>query len=1028
MIREKIKILFFSVFFLTFFSASMFALNPFITHIYTADPTARVFEGRVYIYASHDKDNAGKAYNKGQFDMEDYHVFSSADMINWVDHGLAFSYKSLTLGSDGNYGWVWAPHGDGDWKDNKPCLWAPDCVYKNGTYYLYYPARDKNVSSSGGSPWAWNQFRIGVATSSSPCGPFVPYTYPAGTTDPYGNTYDPATNVPYEGQSYIPGSYSIDPTVLVDDDGKVYMAFGGVSYGGINGQTITVPPYNIGKGPRIVQLDPVTMATFINAPKEIKIVDKNGAPNDADYYEGPFLFKRYNPGNSTTYYYLQYPDNMGAHGSSGGSEMHYARAEKPTYTDLDDPSIVWKTPTDTTQPYNSSTNTNKILPYVGQGMTIHGSQVEFKGDWYVFYHNKELSGGNNRRRSICVERMNFNSDGTIQESSFTAQGMGTSAYYTIKAQFCSLSGVDTTSDNNGSYVGKCVINIHNGDSVSINNVNFGSIGSNVFVAQAASNTNGGTIEIYMDGTGSSNMIGSVKVTKTNDWYNWNQFTCNLVSNAQNITKGVHNITLKFINTEGVSGGMFNLDWFKFIRAENIPVGNLISLKTLNPNCVPNGGGTAGQQYLSTRTTGTVVYWNADAPAIAKENQKFSLLDLIGASGSTVQFNSASNGKNMCDNGTSYLRMISNGGNYKSLGSKDSFLFDNNYDGTISFFNVINGKYMSIDTTLGTNPASAYINKATITGSSEKYYCEVQDAPIGCIVAFKSLNADCLDNKGQNAGQKYLCIDDDQSGQLCANRTVVTGDWEKFVVTDANNGYISLRSYNKNQYLRFFNSSDPGKTNDSLSNDNSGRFQWKNNGDGTISLFNVGVGKYLSVNTWGVGKNNPGKVTASQDTINSNWEKFYCQITARPKKHFRNENTSKILSVHDHSDEVLDQENHFSDPAVDFWLSQSWIIEAVTNDYVRIKNEWKGNYLTAARNDQNYTLVQDQNLDDNNLLQRWAMEKTNDGRVRLKNIGTGTYLTETNNKNDDGIIQIACQPLHKSNSGQPDWASQLWINE
>lgn len=145
--------------------------NPFIRHMFTADPSAHVFEGKMYVYPSHDRDNPT------WFNMRDYHVFSSTDLSNWEDHGVALDVDDVP----------WA----------KEYMWAPDCAYKDGWYYFYFPAKDTT-----------GNFKIGVATSQSPSGPFIPEPEP------------------------IPGSFSVDPNVFIDDDGQAYLYFGGAGHGG----------------------------------------------------------------------------------------------------------------------------------------------------------------------------------------------------------------------------------------------------------------------------------------------------------------------------------------------------------------------------------------------------------------------------------------------------------------------------------------------------------------------------------------------------------------------------------------------------------------------------------------------------------------------------------------------------------------------------------------------------------------------------------------------------------------------------
>ncbi len=148
--------------------------KPFITHMYTADPSAHVWQdGRLYVYASHDI-----APPKGCDLMDQYHVFSTDDMVTWVDHGEILRSSQVEWGR---------PEGG--------FMWAPDCAYKNGTYYFYFPHP---------SGTEWNKtWKIGVATSKHPAKDFIV-------------------------QGYIKGLESmIDPCVFIDDDGQAYFYYGG---------------------------------------------------------------------------------------------------------------------------------------------------------------------------------------------------------------------------------------------------------------------------------------------------------------------------------------------------------------------------------------------------------------------------------------------------------------------------------------------------------------------------------------------------------------------------------------------------------------------------------------------------------------------------------------------------------------------------------------------------------------------------------------------------------------------------------
>ncbi|GLY40476.1 glycoside hydrolase [Amycolatopsis sp. NBRC 101858] len=148
-------------------SAVARADNPIVQTIYTADPAPLVYNGRVYLYTGHDED--GSTY----FTMKEWRVWSSADMVNWTDHGSPLNLASFT----------WASAN----------AWAGQAVYHNGKFYWYVPM---TVRATGA-------MAIGVAVSDSPTGPF---------RDALGHP--------------LVGNGEIDPTVFVDDDGQAYLYWG----------------------------------------------------------------------------------------------------------------------------------------------------------------------------------------------------------------------------------------------------------------------------------------------------------------------------------------------------------------------------------------------------------------------------------------------------------------------------------------------------------------------------------------------------------------------------------------------------------------------------------------------------------------------------------------------------------------------------------------------------------------------------------------------------------------------------------
>lgn len=277
--------------------------NPIITDIYTADPSAHVWnDGRLYVYPSHDLEPP-----KGCDNMDRYHVFSTDDMVHWQDHGEILRADQLSWGR---------PEGG--------FMWAPDCAFKNGTYYFYFP-------HPSGTDWN-HTWKIGVATSKEPAANFKPAGYIEG----------------------VGGFAMIDPCVFVDDDGQAYFYYGGG--GKCEGGKLK---------DNMTELDGPTQ----------KMAGLE------DFHEAAWVFKR------NGIYYLTYAD-----GSKPDNCMRYATS--PT-------------------PLGPWTHRGIYMDSTGSG-TTHGSVVEYKGQWYQFYHNQALSGKGNLR-SVCVDKLFFNPDGTIQK-------------------------------------------------------------------------------------------------------------------------------------------------------------------------------------------------------------------------------------------------------------------------------------------------------------------------------------------------------------------------------------------------------------------------------------------------------------------------------------------------------------------------------------------------------------------------------------------------------------------------------------
>lgn len=315
--------------------------QPLVTHLYTADPSAHVFEGKLYVYPSHDRETDIADNDLGdQYDMVDYHVFSMDEVDGCVtDHGVALALEDVP------------------WASKQ--LWAPDAAAKNGRYYLYFPARDKQ-----------GVFRIGVAVGDSPTGPFKAEPEP------------------------IKGTFSIDPCSFVDDDGRAYLYFGGI-WGG------QLQKWNTGEFdpeghepegaspaimPRVAELSE-DMKSLAGPVFELQILDENGNPLRADdhdrrFFEAAWMHKR------DGVYYFSY--------STGNT--HY---------------LVYATGTDPLGPF---TYAGRILEPV-VGWTTHHSIVEFKGKWFLFHHDSSLSGGCNHLRCVKVKELVYDGEGRMHLAS-----------------------------------------------------------------------------------------------------------------------------------------------------------------------------------------------------------------------------------------------------------------------------------------------------------------------------------------------------------------------------------------------------------------------------------------------------------------------------------------------------------------------------------------------------------------------------------------------------------------------------------
>lgn len=297
----------------------------------------------------------------------------------------------------------------------------------------------------------------------------------------------------------------IDPTVFIDDDGQAYVYFGNP-----NLHVLKLNPDMISVSGAVVNLT-----------------------KPACYTEAPWVFKR----NGT--YNLVYATNC----NPGVEDIRHATSPAPmgpwTYKSIVQPVLNDGKPT---------------------SWTNHPGIVDYKGKSYYFYHTGDLSGSA-FRRSVHMEEFAFNANGSVPVIPATKDGPkqieNLNPYDTVQAETIAWAqGLKTATGSNG---GIFVDSIHNGDHIKVRGVDFGA-GAASFAARVASNTNGGNIELRLDGVAGT-LVGTCAVTKTGGWQTWSTSTCSVAG-----AKGVHDLFLKFT---GGSGRLFTFDSWKFT---GIPTG------------------------------------------------------------------------------------------------------------------------------------------------------------------------------------------------------------------------------------------------------------------------------------------------------------------------------------------------------------------------------------------------------------------------------------------------------------------------
>lgn len=445
------------------FSAKIYAQNPVIQTKYTADPAPMVYHDTIFLYTSHDEDDAFG------FKMQNWLLYTSTDMVNWTDHGVIASLKDFK----------WVPYDNG--------AWAPQCVERNGKFYLYCPMP--------------NGVGIGVLVSDSPYGPFK---------DPIGK--------PLVKNS----AEDIDPTVLIDDDGQAYLYWGNPNL-------------------HYVKLNKDMISYSGDIVKDASIAKVSGKPDEFHYQEGPWAYKRNGK------YYMAYASTCCPEG------IGYAMSNSPTG------------------------------PWVYKGSIMDGDQrssgnhpgiIDYKGNSYVFGFNYNIGkltmSKHYERRSISIEKLTYNDDGTIQKLPFWSvagvKQLGTlNPYNRVEAETIAYSeGLKTDmvtewERHNPWNKGKKVLDryfvssINNGDYLKVQGVDFSTGAASIDCNIAA--LYGGKMEIRVDKMDGA-LLAVVNVNASGEGDVFKTITTPVKS-----VKGLHDVYFIFKGSKD----LFYFDWWKFSK-------------------------------------------------------------------------------------------------------------------------------------------------------------------------------------------------------------------------------------------------------------------------------------------------------------------------------------------------------------------------------------------------------------------------------------------------------------------------------
>jgi arabinoxylan arabinofuranohydrolase len=389
--------------------------------------------------------------------------------------------------------------------------------------WLVYSSKDMVNWTDHGSPLRYQTFSWATGKAWAPhCihrnGKFYFYV---PVSDSIGVAVSDSPTGPFEdaiGSPLLSNYQYIDPSVFIDDDGQAYLYFGNprLWYVKLNEDMISYSGQ--------VEQIPMEVASF---------GQRNGVPERPTLYEeGPWFYKR------NDLYHMVFamgplPEQIGYSTSPG-------------------PTGPWS--------YQGMIMNNES----GHAFTNHAGVIDFKGHSYFFYHTQELPGGGGFKRSVAVERFDYNTDGSFPTIRKTSAGVTESAaplnpYERVEGETIAWAPGIEVEDKTGG--GRFVAEIQNGDSIKVKSVNF-LTGALSFAASVASDGAGGSIELHV-GSATGMLLGTCMVSATGGWQEWENVTCDVSAEVT----GIQDLYLVF---KGGSGALFNLDYWQFTPKDPLP--------------------------------------------------------------------------------------------------------------------------------------------------------------------------------------------------------------------------------------------------------------------------------------------------------------------------------------------------------------------------------------------------------------------------------------------------------------------------